>query len=528
VTDPADQAPPQSIEMEQATLGSVLIDGSDPAACRRTMESVIAAGLVSADFWRPEYADIWRAMVDLYDHAEPIDLLTLETRLRESGVWEKLEVLKGGSRAHLIQLTEACPAAASAAYYAERVREMSLRRQMQARSRTIIQLAQSEEWESLVGMNGALNVGELLADVGGEAARPVALDAGAFLAKVGEPPPMLVEGLLPERSLIILSGKPKFGKSLACMDMAASIAAGHLVWGQYRVNRKGAVLSIDMENSIYQIANRLIKRGVKRDEETGLAIVSAYFNLNKPGGMEHLRRLVKATNPVLVVIDSAREALGILDWNDAGEVTMKMRQLRDFAHEVCSVLLIAHNRKAESVDAGDEISGSNAFIGAADGFLSAWKGEQLADKHLRLHLRLRGRDDMLGEVCIQMSPENLHWRALTGKELADAQAQVEREQQQEEKQRQVWRIADVLREEGPATRDAIAEAAGLHPMMTWRRLQDMVKRGAVTQRELPAAGRGRGTVIYELISDFNFNESIGVSPKLKSENNPSDEPAEEF
>ena len=32
-----------------------------------------------------------------------------------------------------------------------------------------------------------------------------------FLAKVGNPPPMLLEGLLPDKSLFLLSGKPKAG-----------------------------------------------------------------------------------------------------------------------------------------------------------------------------------------------------------------------------------------------------------------------------------------------------------------------------
>ncbi len=67
----------------------------------------------------------------------------------------------------------------------------------------------------------------------------------------------------------------------------------------------------------------------------------------------------------------------------------RIRPIREFAREHCSVLLIAHNRKAASDDGGDEISGSNAFASSVDGWISAIYNRLY--NHLRRSRRLSHR-----------------------------------------------------------------------------------------------------------------------------------------
>src|SRR5689334_5649174 len=62
----------------------------------------------------------------------------------------------------------------------------------------------------------------LVERVSGRALRSVA----QLMEDVGELPPMLIEGLLPDRSLFLLAGKPKAGKSFLALDIADAVCQG--------------------------------------------------------------------------------------------------------------------------------------------------------------------------------------------------------------------------------------------------------------------------------------------------------------
>lgn len=65
--------PPNDVEAEQATLGSMLID----------KDAVVDAveALVPEDFYREENKLIFSAMKSLYKRAEPVDLITVKNEL---------------------------------------------------------------------------------------------------------------------------------------------------------------------------------------------------------------------------------------------------------------------------------------------------------------------------------------------------------------------------------------------------------------------------------------------------------------
>src|SRR3989344_4453477 len=74
--------PPQNIEAEQSVLGSLLID----------KDAIIKiADIISAeDFYRRAHEEIFQAVVDLYQKREPIDLLSLSSRLKEKRILRDL------------------------------------------------------------------------------------------------------------------------------------------------------------------------------------------------------------------------------------------------------------------------------------------------------------------------------------------------------------------------------------------------------------------------------------------------------
>src|ERR1700675_4695499 len=68
-----DRLPPQSIEAEQSVLGAVLID-------RETIIE-IAEFLRPEDFYRQPHATVYRAMLELFERREPVDLVTVAETL---------------------------------------------------------------------------------------------------------------------------------------------------------------------------------------------------------------------------------------------------------------------------------------------------------------------------------------------------------------------------------------------------------------------------------------------------------------
>ncbi len=242
-----------------------------------------------------------------------------------------------------------------------------------------------------------------------------------FLTDVGNPPPMLIEGLLPDRSLFLLSGKPKAGKSFLALDMAYAVREGKDVFGTHKVNRPGNVVYLGMEDGKYEIANRLIARGRKREDEGGLMVCSERFVLSDPERMDWLRAQLEPLNPSLLIVDTAAEALGIRDWLNRGEITEKVGLLRDLSRKLCAVLLVSHNRKSEG-EAGDEIAGSNAFTGAVDGWISAYKAESLANGNRRLFLRTEGRGGVRGELAVEMDTKTLRFSSLSASEIEHSKA----------------------------------------------------------------------------------------------------------
>ncbi len=119
---PVEKIPPQNIEAEQSVLGSLLIDKE--AIVR------IADSLRPEDFYKDTHGMIYQAMLEVYEHREPIDLLSLTNRLQERG---QLDII--GGRTYLTSLANLVPTASHVTHYANIVqRKATLRRLINASS----------------------------------------------------------------------------------------------------------------------------------------------------------------------------------------------------------------------------------------------------------------------------------------------------------------------------------------------------------------------------------------------------------
>jgi replicative DNA helicase len=115
IDDNLRRVPPHSLEAEESVLGGVLLDNN---ALDRALEFV-----VPDDFYREVHRKIMRAMVDLSQRSEPVDLITLAEALTARG-----ELQDVGGASHLAELADKVPTAANVAYYARIVRQKAVLR----------------------------------------------------------------------------------------------------------------------------------------------------------------------------------------------------------------------------------------------------------------------------------------------------------------------------------------------------------------------------------------------------------------
>lgn len=112
-----DRTPPHNIEAEQAVLGAIFLEAE--------AFSVAAERLVPEDFYRASHQYIFRAMVQLYDRGEPIDLVTTTTLLTNEKNIDNV-----GGVSYLRDLASSVPTAANINYYSKIVEEKSLLRRL--------------------------------------------------------------------------------------------------------------------------------------------------------------------------------------------------------------------------------------------------------------------------------------------------------------------------------------------------------------------------------------------------------------
>jgi replicative DNA helicase len=111
------KVPPQNLEAESSVLGGILLEND---AINLVLELLRAE-----DFYRESHRKIFRAMIELSDRSEPVDLITLSEFLKARGDLEAV-----GGTAYLASLADFVPTAANISFYARIVREKSILRSL--------------------------------------------------------------------------------------------------------------------------------------------------------------------------------------------------------------------------------------------------------------------------------------------------------------------------------------------------------------------------------------------------------------
>ena len=108
---------PHSVEAEQSVVGAMLMDKD-----AITKASEIISG---NDFYQSAYGIIFDSMVELFNESKPVDLITLQERLKEKDVPAEVASLE-----FVKELVTAVPTSANVKYYAQIVADKSMMRKL--------------------------------------------------------------------------------------------------------------------------------------------------------------------------------------------------------------------------------------------------------------------------------------------------------------------------------------------------------------------------------------------------------------
>ena len=241
---------PNSLEAEQSVIGSMIMD----------REAIIAASeiLLKEDFYHQQYGVLFESMVELFNEGKPVDLVTLQNRLREKDVPPEVSSLE-----YVRDLVAAVPTSANVKYYAQIVKEKAVLRKL-------IKVTENIENECYLGKESLeviledteKNVFELLQNRGGGDYVPIkqvvinTLEKIELASKTKGNVTGIATGFvdldykmagLQPSDLILVAARPSMGKTAFVLNIAQYVA--------FHSNLTAAIFSLEMSKE--QLVNRM-------------------------------------------------------------------------------------------------------------------------------------------------------------------------------------------------------------------------------------------------------------------------------
>ncbi len=243
--------PPQSIEAEQSVLGSMLID--------KEVVPVVMEILKPEDFYRPDHREIYNVIIELFDRAQPIDLITVSERLKLHG---KLDLV--GGLEYLSNIATEVPTTANVKNYSKIVEEKAILRKLIKASSDIVDLGFSASEEvSYILDKAEQNVFDILQKRSSQGFVPikdVLVDTFNNLEELYNNKG-IITGIptgftdldfktsgLHNSDLILIAARPAMGKTAFALNLAQSAAV--------HSNVPVAIFSLEMSKD--QLVNRVL------------------------------------------------------------------------------------------------------------------------------------------------------------------------------------------------------------------------------------------------------------------------------
>lgn len=241
---------PNSLEAEQSVVGSMIMDKD---AIVTAMEI-----LLKEDFYHQQYGILFESMLELYSDGQPVDLITLQNKLKEKDVPREISSLE-----FVGDLLRSVPTSANIKYYCNIVKENSVKRKL-------IRITEDIENECYAGKESLESVLDktehdvfalLSSRTSGEYVpiRQVVMNALEKIEKASQQsgtvtgiPTGFIDldyrtaGLQPS-DLVLVAARPSMGKTAFVLNVAQYVA--------FHENMCTAIFSLEMSKE--QLVNRL-------------------------------------------------------------------------------------------------------------------------------------------------------------------------------------------------------------------------------------------------------------------------------
>jgi replicative DNA helicase len=246
-----ERTPPHDLLAEQSALGGMMLSKDAVADVIETVRGV--------DFYVPKHEVVFNAILTLYSHGEPTDVIAVTDELTKTG-----DLQRAGGVEYLHTLTSIVPTAANAGFYASIVAERALLRRLVEAGTRIVQMGYAGEGEVTELVNNAQ--AEIYSVTGSSESEDYVPLTEAVTAAIDEIEAAkhtdgkftgvptgfadldeLTNGFHPGQ-MIIVAARPAMGKSTLALDFARAASIGN--------NLPSILFSLEMGKS--EIAMRLL------------------------------------------------------------------------------------------------------------------------------------------------------------------------------------------------------------------------------------------------------------------------------
>ncbi len=251
---------PNNLEAEQSVIGSMIMD----------REAIIVASetLHREDFYHQQYGVLFEAMVELFNEEQPVDVVTLQNRLREKDVPAELSSME-----FVGELVTSVPTSANIKYYANIVREKAmLRRLIKVNEEIANQCYLDRDSVEDIMAETEKQIFNLLQNRGGEDFVPIKQIVIQALEKIEMASKQKgnvtgiatgfvdldyrMSGLQPS-DLVLVAARPSMGKTAFVLNIAQYVA--------FHSNLSTAIFSLEMSKE--QLVNRLFALEARVDAQ---------------------------------------------------------------------------------------------------------------------------------------------------------------------------------------------------------------------------------------------------------------------
>ena len=225
-----ERTPPHDLLAEQSALGGMMLSNDAVADVTEVVRGL--------DFYMPKHEVVFDAILSLYSHGEPTDVIAVTDELTKTGL-----LGRAGGAEYLHTLTGLVPTAANAGYYASIVAEKAVLRRLVEAGTRIVQMGYASEGEvtdlvnnaqaEIYGVTGGLEGDDYipLVEAIDTAVGEIELARGRDGQLAGVPTGFseldsLTNGLHGGQ-LIIVGARPAMGKSTLALDFARTAAVHH-------------------------------------------------------------------------------------------------------------------------------------------------------------------------------------------------------------------------------------------------------------------------------------------------------------